>query len=89
MANNKSAQKRIRQNEAARLRNRSPRSAVRTSIRHFQADVKSKDKAAAQLSFQQMVKLMDTAARKGVIHPKAAARKKSRMHKLLHAVTAA
>lgn len=89
MANNKSAQKRIRQNEAARLRNRQQKSTVRTAVRHFQDDIKAKDKASAEKSFQLMVKLMDTAARKGVIHPKAAARKKSRMAKLLNNLAAA
>lgn len=89
MANTKSSIKRIRQSEEARLRNRQQKSTVRTSIRKFQEDVKSKDKVAAEASFRNMVKLMDTAARKGIFSLKSVARKKSRMAKLLNGMNAA
>lgn len=89
MANSKSAEKRIRQNEKRRVQNRNAKSTVRTSIKNFMSDVKKADKAAAEASFQNMVKLMDTAARKGVFHKKAVARKKSRLHKLLNNLKAA
>lgn len=89
MANSKSADKRIRQNEKRRLSNRTAKSTVRTSQKKFLAAVKENDKDAAEVSFREMVKLMDTAARKGVFHKKAVARKKSRLHKLLNNLKAA
>lgn len=88
MANNKSAEKRIRQSEGRRLQNRQVKSTVKTSIRHFQENVKKNDKTAAEESFRLAVKLMDTAARKKILHVKAVARKKSRLHKLLNALSA-
>ena len=51
MANIKSQEKRIRTNEAARLRNQSVKSALRTAVRGFRAaiDAGDKDKATELL----------------------------------------
>ena len=89
MANSKSAEKRIRQNEKRRLRNRISKSKVKTSMKKFLADVDSADKNSADESFKTLVKLMDTAARKGVYHQKSVARKKSRLHRILNAMKVA
>lgn len=77
MANIKSQKKRNRQNETRRLRNKSIMSDLRTSIRkvHEAADA---GEPAGEL-FQMAQKKIDTAAAKGVIHPRTAARKKSRL----------
>jgi small subunit ribosomal protein S20 len=70
-----SAKKNMRKSRAAMARNRAQRSALRTSLKKAQNDeAGAADKLAA-------VKLLDRAARKGLIHPNAAARHKSRMAK--------
>ncbi|GAD87214.1 30S ribosomal protein S20 [Nocardia thailandica] len=77
MANIKSQMKRIRTNEAARKRNQSVKSALRTAIRNFREAAASgdKEKAAEQLQFAS--RKLDKAASKGVIHANQAANKKS------------
>jgi small subunit ribosomal protein S20 len=79
MANIKSQIKRIRTNEAARLRNKSVKSSVKTAIRKFReaADAGDKDKALELL--RAASRHLDKAAGKGVIHPNQAANKKSAM----------
>ena len=79
MANIKSQIKRIRTNEAARLRNKSVKSSVKTAIRKFReaADAGEKDKAIELL--RDASRQLDKAASKGVIHINQAANKKSAM----------
>jgi small subunit ribosomal protein S20 len=79
MANIKSQIKRIRTNDAARLRNKSVKSSVKTAIRKFReaADAGDKDKATELLAVAS--RLLDKAASKGVIHTNQAANKKSAM----------
>ena len=86
MANHKSAEKRARQNENRRLRNK----AVKTRIKHITKDVRqanaeaAKEEATARLNAAQS--LIDKAAKKGVIHKKTAARKISRLSKLVNTI---
>ncbi|WP_062993401.1 30S ribosomal protein S20 [Nocardia anaemiae] len=77
MANIKSQMKRIRTNEAARKRNQSVKSELRTEIRRFReaAAAGDTDKAAQQLVVAS--RKLDKAASKGVIHANQAANKKS------------
>ncbi|HEY4453853.1 MAG TPA: 30S ribosomal protein S20 [Pseudonocardiaceae bacterium] len=79
MANIKSQIKRIRTNEAARMRNKSVKSSVKTAISKFReaADAGDKDKAIALL--RDASRQLDKAASKGVIHTNQAANKKSAM----------
>ncbi|HEX3648177.1 MAG TPA: 30S ribosomal protein S20 [Pseudonocardiaceae bacterium] len=79
MANIKSQIKRIRTNEAARMRNKSVKSSVKTAIRKFReaADAGERDKAMELL--RTASKALDKAAGKGVIHANQAANKKSAM----------
>ncbi|CAM4060208.1 30S ribosomal protein S20 [Kibdelosporangium persicum] len=81
MANIKSQIKRIKTNEAARLRNKSVKSSVKTAIRKFReaADAGEKDKAMELL--QVASRQLDKAASKGVIHANQAANRKSSMAK--------
>lgn len=87
MPNSNDAAKRNRQSLKRRTHNRSIRSRVRTSIKAFETAVEKKDKAVAETTFVEFVKLIDTAAGKGLYHRNTAARKKSRMHKRLAALT--
>ena len=70
-----SAKKNMRKSRAAEVRNRAQRAALRTAVKKASAGGASPaDKLAA-------VKLLDRAARKGLIHRNAAARRKSRLAK--------
>ena len=86
MPNSLDAAKRHRQNLRARTHNRMIRSTVRTSIKSFEAAVAAKDKAKAETAYAQFVKLIDTATGKGLYHKNMAARKKSRLYKVLAAM---
>jgi small subunit ribosomal protein S20 len=81
VANIKSQIKRIRTNEAARLRNKSTKSALKTAIRHFREAADSGDRAAALTAMGVASRQLDKAASKGVIHANQAANKKSAMAK--------
>ena len=82
------AAKRLRQSEKRRLRNRMTKSTILTARKRFQAAVKEKDQEKAQTEFVYVVKLLDTAAGKGMFHKKTVARKKSRLNKALNSISA-
>jgi small subunit ribosomal protein S20 len=79
VANIKSQIKRIRTNEAARLRNKSVRSSLKTAVRSFRELADSGDREAALAALASASRQLDKAASKGVIHPNQAANKKSAM----------
>ena len=83
-----SAEKRHRQSEERRMRNKAAKSAVKTSIKKFVALTQKKD-PGSEAALREMVKKIDTAARKGIIKKNAAARKKSRMQKYFNVMKAA
>jgi len=84
-----SAEKRHRQSEERRLRNKSAKSAVRSSVKKFVVLTHEKKVEEAEIALRQMMKKIDTAAGKGIIKKNAAARKKSRMAKLFNTLKAA
>lgn len=84
MANTKSALKRARQNERRRLRNRVYRSAARTYVKKVRRLVGESKLEEARVAIVAAVKALDKAAEKGVIHKNNAARRKSRLFKLLN-----
>ena len=77
MANIKSQIKRNRTNEAARLRNKSVKSALKTSVRKFREAADAGDAAKAQELAREATRALDKAASKGVIHKNQAANRKS------------
>lgn len=83
-----SAEKRHRQSLKARLRNRSAKTRIKTSVKSFETAVKSGDQTTSVEKYKEMVKLMDTAAGKKIFHKNTVARKKSRMSKLLKSLKA-
>jgi small subunit ribosomal protein S20 len=83
-----SAEKRHRQSEERRLRNKAAKSSVRTSVKKFEVLARKKDTDNAGAALQDMIKKLDTAARKGIIKKNAASRKKSRMQRLFNSLTA-
>jgi small subunit ribosomal protein S20 len=84
-----SAAKRHRQSEKRRVRNRSIRSRVRSSIRKYLEAVDATNKDVASERLSEVTKLIDSAAGKGVYHRNTAARTKSRLHKKLSALNSA
>ena len=88
MPNSASAKKRLRQNQARRLKNRSIKSSVRTAIRKVRTAVDTGDAEASTTAFQAATKQLDQAAAKNVIHANKAARTKSRLSKAIKGVKA-
>jgi len=83
-----SAEKRHRRSEERRLRNKSAKSAVRSSVKTFVTLTQKKDPKASE-ALKEMIKKIDTAAGKGIIKKNAAARKKSRMQRYYNTMKAA
>ncbi|RIJ77097.1 30S ribosomal protein S20 [Nakamurella silvestris] len=79
MANIKSQIKRNKTNEKARLRNKSVKSALKTSVRRFRAAAEAGDKDLAQTELVAAGRSLDKAVSKGVIHANQAANRKSAM----------
>jgi small subunit ribosomal protein S20 len=80
----KSVQKQVRVAERRRLRNKSVRSRCKTNIIKVERLIFSGELEAAQGAVVAAVSSLDKAAGKRVIHPKNAARRKSRLLKKLN-----
>ncbi len=76
MAHHKSAIKRIRQNERARLRNRSYKSRLKTEMKKL-LGLQDKEQAAQQ--YKLVTSLLDRMVGKGIIHRNYAANRKSKL----------
>jgi small subunit ribosomal protein S20 len=81
VANIKSQIKRNRQNELARERNKSVRSALKTAIRRFNEAVDAGNSDDAKLLASEANRKLDKAATKKVIHKNQAANRKSAIAK--------
>jgi len=86
MPNTLSAKKRLRQNETRRLRNRACRSALRTQVRKVREAIADNDAEKSEAEFHTLVKKLDQAAAKDLIHANAAARTKSRLSKAIKGI---
>ena len=71
------------------MRNKSAKSAVRTSVKKFVALAQKKDMPGSEAALKDMIKKIDTAARKGIIKKNTAARKKSRMQQYYNSLNTA
>lgn len=76
MANHKSALKRIRRNEAVRLRNRYQHKTVRNAIKKLRNE---EDKKAAEALLPTVVGMIDKLAKKNIIHSNKAANLKRKL----------
>jgi small subunit ribosomal protein S20 len=74
MANHKSAQKRIRSNEAKKLRNKYQHKTTRNAVRRLRAVT---DKKEAETLFPSVAAMLDKLAKRNVIHKNKAANLKS------------
>ena len=80
----KSAQKAVRSGARKQARNRSIKSATKTHITKAEKLIRENDLEAAQIAVQTTISTLDIAAKKGVIHPNTASRRKSRLMKKLN-----
>lgn len=81
MANIKSAKKRILVNDKKNLRNRSIKSALKTTVKKFNAAVAEGNKELAASMLPGVISTVDKAAAKGIMHKNAANRKKAELSK--------
>lgn len=83
MANHKSALKRIRSNEAKRLRNRYQHKTARTFIKRLR---ETSDKAEAEKLLLEVVSMVDKLAKKNIIHSNKASNLKSSLTKKVNSL---
>jgi small subunit ribosomal protein S20 len=86
MANIKSQIKRNKQNERRRERNKAVRSALKTSAKRVREAVEGGDADDARARALEAGRALDKAASRGMIHERAAARKKSRLDRAANRV---
>ncbi len=83
---NKSAMKRAKQNEARALHNRSEKNRIKTLIKQLEKAVTDKNADAAGTTFTLVISAIDKAAQRGMLHKNTAARKVSRLTKLVNSL---
>ncbi|AZQ43713.1 30S ribosomal protein S20 [Nonlabens ponticola] len=83
MANHKSALKRIRRNEAARVRNKYQHKTTRNAIKKLK---ETEDKSAAEKLFVEVTSMIDKLAKKNIIHDNKAGNLKSQLAKHINAL---
>ncbi len=88
MANHKSALKRARQNELSRLRNKTVKTRVKSIVKDVRSSVEGSSNGDVTAKLMAAQTLIDKASKKGVIHKKTAARKISRLSKLVNSAKA-
>jgi small subunit ribosomal protein S20 len=88
MPNTASAKKRMRQDSLRRLRNRSTKSNIRHQLRKVREAIKAKSVEESEAAFKLLIKKLDQAAGKRVIHANVAARTKSRLSAAIKALKA-
>ena len=84
MANIRSALKRVRSSRRKAVRNQIVRSTARTYVKKARRLIAEGNLEEAQRVVRQALSALDKAAQKGVIHRNNAARRKSRLMKLLN-----
>lgn len=83
MANHKSSIKRIRSNNAKRLRNRYQHKSVRTVIKAIR---KAHDKSNASTMLPKVFSMLDKLVKKNVIHKNKSSNQKSKLTKLVNSL---
>ncbi|HEY9161613.1 MAG TPA: 30S ribosomal protein S20 [Desulfomonilia bacterium] len=81
MANNPSALKRVKQSEKRRIKNKSTRSTINTTIKKAFTLLEEKNTDEARATFKTAVAKLDSAVNKGVLNRNTASRKISRLTK--------
>ena len=86
MANIKSSAKRVLVSKAQAARNKSDKSALKTTIKKFSAALAEGNQENAEAAYKAAVKSVDRAVSKGLLHKNNAAHKKSRMASKMNAL---
>lgn len=84
MPKSKSVEKAARASEQKRLHNKSVRSVTKTRAVQAENLIRSSEMESAESAVLAAVSTFDRAAKKGVMHPNTAARRKSRLMKKLN-----
>jgi small subunit ribosomal protein S20 len=88
LPNIKSAERRMRVEAKANLRNRMVKSELKTVAKKFKAAVDAGDKDAAAALYKEYTGALDKAALKGTLHPNNVNRKKAQISKAVAGITA-
>ncbi len=88
MATHKSALKRTKQNLDRRMRNKSTKTRIKNVVKNVRLAITETNKESAITKLDTAKSAIDKAAKKGVIHKKTAARKISRLARLVNTVSA-
>jgi small subunit ribosomal protein S20 len=80
----KSAERSLRVSRVRTLRNQSVKSAIKTFVKKTRAAIAGGEEQAAEF-LQQTASVVDKAAKRGIIHKNAAARRKSRLTRQMNA----
>jgi len=86
LPNIKSAKKRVKVIAVKTMRNKIIKSALKTSIRKYEAALADGNKELAAATYKEAVAKIDKAVAKGIMHKNTAARRKSRFTRLLNAM---
>ena len=86
MPNIKSAKKRVKITDKKTLQNQMRKSAMKTAIKKYDSALASGDKALAQETYTQAVRMVDKAASKGNLKKNTASRRKSLLTRKLNAI---
>jgi len=86
MPNTETAKRALRKDNRRRLRNRPQRSALRTMVKKLRALAAGGDAEGAKTHLQAVIKRLDQAADKHLIHKNTASRQKSRLTQLVNKV---
>jgi small subunit ribosomal protein S20 len=84
LANHPSALKRAKQNKVRKVKNASVKSRIRTKVKQYLQTLEGSSPEASKPALIQVTSLIDKAGSKGVLHPRTASRKISRLSKKLH-----
>lgn len=84
MPNIKSAKKRVKVIKTKTLQNKMYKTSLRTEVKKYKAALAGGDKELASKAYLEVVKKVDKAVSKGILHKNNAARKKSQFTLLLN-----
>jgi small subunit ribosomal protein S20 len=89
MANKKSSKKDLRRIAKRRVQNQELRTSLKTYVKKVRTAITAGDSTAVTTTLTAAVKNLDKAAKRGVIHKNAAARRKSRIARAANKALAA
>jgi len=79
VANHASALKRVKQTKKRRLRNKSCKSTINTTVKKVCSSLEEKDADGVKTYYKEAVSRLDSAVSKGILHRRTASRKISRL----------